>query len=323
MFNSAQRNYTASERELLGVIHALRKYHYTLYRGALIHVYTDHKSLIGLMTSMTETVITSYSIHYTKLYELAKLRDSVDEETCAFILRLSKVQQANYDILKEELIDKFEPIKTMADCLKNFRTCKQRDGESVVDFTIRFERMLEELQSRSPGLYTFGDTERKQMFLERLLERVSSAIDAMSPLAADSEFHCFKDIYDLARKAEEKLGLRQAGMKQERSSSTVPTDSNPQLASQGGRNSRKSKDTCELCKRKGHTAATCYQLEEFVRKVNAMEAPPTQLSAQGVQPTQLVTQQSAVAPGVAEQPRRLEQRSQPRSDQSAPQGCFV
>jgi len=37
------------------VIHALKKYHYSLYRGALIHAFTDHRSLIGLMTSLTKT----------------------------------------------------------------------------------------------------------------------------------------------------------------------------------------------------------------------------------------------------------------------------
>ena len=92
----------------------------------------------------------------TEGYLLAKTRDYVDEEASAFIFRLSQRQQANYGLLRDELIDKFEPLKTTNDCLRNFRTCKQLEGESVVDFTIRFEQMLEDLQTRSPGLYSFS-----------------------------------------------------------------------------------------------------------------------------------------------------------------------
>ena len=54
VFSNAQRNYSTSERELLGVIQALKKYHSLLYRGALTHVYTDHKSLIALMVAKTD-----------------------------------------------------------------------------------------------------------------------------------------------------------------------------------------------------------------------------------------------------------------------------
>jgi len=54
VFANAQRNYSTSERELLGVIQALKKYHSLLYRGPVIHVYTDHKSLIALMVAKTD-----------------------------------------------------------------------------------------------------------------------------------------------------------------------------------------------------------------------------------------------------------------------------
>ena len=54
VFAMAQRNYATSERELLGVIHALKKYHSLLYRGPVTHVYTDHKSLIALMVAKTD-----------------------------------------------------------------------------------------------------------------------------------------------------------------------------------------------------------------------------------------------------------------------------
>jgi len=55
VFNSAQRRYCASERELLGVMHALKKYRTILYKGADVHVYTDHKSILALMTAKGES----------------------------------------------------------------------------------------------------------------------------------------------------------------------------------------------------------------------------------------------------------------------------
>ena len=48
-------SYNVCYTKLLRAIQALRKYHHVLYKGALINIYTDHKSLIGLMTSQAET----------------------------------------------------------------------------------------------------------------------------------------------------------------------------------------------------------------------------------------------------------------------------
>ena len=55
VFNSAERRYTASERELLGVLHALDKYYYIIVNGPTVHVYTDHKALIALVSAKSPT----------------------------------------------------------------------------------------------------------------------------------------------------------------------------------------------------------------------------------------------------------------------------
>jgi transposase InsO family protein len=55
VFTQAERRYTATERELLGVIHALDKYYYIIVNGPIIHVYTDHKAIIALVAAKTPT----------------------------------------------------------------------------------------------------------------------------------------------------------------------------------------------------------------------------------------------------------------------------
>ena len=55
VFNGAERRYTASERELLGVLHALDKYYYIIVNGPTVHIYTDHKALIALVTAKSTT----------------------------------------------------------------------------------------------------------------------------------------------------------------------------------------------------------------------------------------------------------------------------
>ena len=55
VFNNAERRYTASERELLGVLHALDKYYYIIVNGPTVHIYTDHKALIALVTAKSTT----------------------------------------------------------------------------------------------------------------------------------------------------------------------------------------------------------------------------------------------------------------------------
>ena len=88
VFNAAQRRYCASERELLGVMHALKKYRTILFKGADVHVFTDHKSILALMVAKGDSTarlerwrddlqnynlkwhhirITSYNVCYTKL----------------------------------------------------------------------------------------------------------------------------------------------------------------------------------------------------------------------------------------------------------------
>lgn len=55
VFNNAERRYGATERELLGVLHALDKYYYIIVGGPLVHIYTDHKGLIPMVASKTPT----------------------------------------------------------------------------------------------------------------------------------------------------------------------------------------------------------------------------------------------------------------------------
>jgi hypothetical protein len=55
VFNPAERNYTTTERELLGVLHALDKYNYIIIGGEYVNIYTDHKSIIALVASKTVT----------------------------------------------------------------------------------------------------------------------------------------------------------------------------------------------------------------------------------------------------------------------------
>ena len=55
VFTRAERNYNASEREMLGVLHALQKYRYILMgKGPRIYVYTDHRALVNVLRSRTE-----------------------------------------------------------------------------------------------------------------------------------------------------------------------------------------------------------------------------------------------------------------------------
>ena len=119
------------------------------------------------------------------------------------------------------------------------------------------------------------------------------------------------------------MGLRLA--KREGSANTAQSNSQNQ-SSAGNHNakSKKSKELCEICKRRGHTAATCYQLEEFVRKVNAAaETSPVQSQPPRIeQPVQPIQQQQAAVSGGVPAQRRFESRPQPRSDQGAPQGCW-
>ena len=55
VFNSAERNYCATDRELLGVLQALDKHYYLIVNGPLVHIYTDHKALLGLVVAQTPT----------------------------------------------------------------------------------------------------------------------------------------------------------------------------------------------------------------------------------------------------------------------------
>ena len=55
VFTLMQWNYFASEREMLGIIHALKKYYTILVGGPVINVYTDHKSLCALIFSKSPT----------------------------------------------------------------------------------------------------------------------------------------------------------------------------------------------------------------------------------------------------------------------------
>ena len=55
VFTITQRNYFASEREMLGIIHALKKYYTILVGGPVINVYTDHKSLCALIFAKAPT----------------------------------------------------------------------------------------------------------------------------------------------------------------------------------------------------------------------------------------------------------------------------
>ncbi|MCA9368054.1 DDE-type integrase/transposase/recombinase, partial [Candidatus Kaiserbacteria bacterium] len=55
LFNSAQRNYSASEREMLGIIMVLDKFRTFLLFGPKIHVFTDHQALVSVITSKAPT----------------------------------------------------------------------------------------------------------------------------------------------------------------------------------------------------------------------------------------------------------------------------
>ena len=55
VFNGAERKYGTTERELLGVLHALEKYEYIIVGGPLVHVYTDHKAVISLAAAPSPT----------------------------------------------------------------------------------------------------------------------------------------------------------------------------------------------------------------------------------------------------------------------------
>jgi transposase InsO family protein len=55
VFNMAERKYGATERELLGVLHALDKYYYIIVGGPTTHIYTDHKPLISSVAAVTPT----------------------------------------------------------------------------------------------------------------------------------------------------------------------------------------------------------------------------------------------------------------------------
>jgi hypothetical protein len=55
VFNEAERRYGTTERELLGVLHALEKYEYIIVGGPAVHVYTDHKAVISLAANPNPT----------------------------------------------------------------------------------------------------------------------------------------------------------------------------------------------------------------------------------------------------------------------------
>ena len=55
VFARAERNYTATERELLGVMHALDKFNYMIFGSEDITVFTDHKSIISLLSAKAPT----------------------------------------------------------------------------------------------------------------------------------------------------------------------------------------------------------------------------------------------------------------------------
>ena len=55
VFNKAERNYCATDRELLGILHALDKHYYLIVNGPTVHIYTDHKALISLIAAQTPT----------------------------------------------------------------------------------------------------------------------------------------------------------------------------------------------------------------------------------------------------------------------------
>ena len=55
VFTKTERNYTATERELLGIMNALDKYNYMIFGSAEITIFTDHKSIISLLDAKAPT----------------------------------------------------------------------------------------------------------------------------------------------------------------------------------------------------------------------------------------------------------------------------
>ena len=54
--NSAQRNYSTIDKELLSIVETLRKYRTTLFGAPHIHIYTDHRNLTGAQFTLQQVL---------------------------------------------------------------------------------------------------------------------------------------------------------------------------------------------------------------------------------------------------------------------------